>query len=229
LWTPDVTITPIGLAKALQGAAKNTMYMNEQNDIQEFFSLMIDKINEQLASSTKGQVTKGTSILHETKSQLPPASSCLPPILTDKLDEAWLTSVGKDFSPVIPLFYGQSLTQMACGNALCQKIHHTYQPFMPLFLEIPPTPPNTSVSFNECLDYTFRQELMNIWKCDKCNQTSDSIKTCKLYRMPLILCISIKRFTFDMQKNNTNIHVPVELNLGNFILVCKRPGDFLLP
>jgi ubiquitin C-terminal hydrolase len=134
-----------------------------------------------------------------------------------KMDLEWFKLIKKDYSQVIPLLYGQNITQIVCGN--CKKIHHSYDMFSMLTLPLN----DKSLSIGDCMKRYFNDEKLNtecenIWTCDNCKENAKSLKTLLVWRNPEILMLSIKRFTDDMKKNNKTLEVPLELNISRYSL-----------
>ena len=75
-------------------------------------------------------------------------------------------------------------------------------------------------SIYDCLNELFKEEFINshelLWTCDMCKQKHKSIKTTKLWRIPNILIISLKRFTDDLRKLNNQIKIPEILDLSKY-------------
>jgi ubiquitin C-terminal hydrolase len=137
-----------------------------------------------------------------------------------KMDLSWYEKTGHEYSPLVPMFNGQSISQIICGH--CQKIFHNYEIYLNLMI---PITQNTKTIY-DCLDEYFKEEYINtdcpIWKCDSCQNKHISKKTTKLWRLPDILVISLKRFTFDLKKNNTPINIPEILDISKYCLTAPK-------
>ena len=61
----------------------------------------------------------------------------------------------------------------------------------------------------------------NTWKCDKCNKKSKSLQSMKIFRLPKILTIVLKRFEYkngQIIKNNKEVSIPDRLELDSFTI-----------
>ena len=168
----------------------------QQNDINEFITIFLDKLNNDICESVNIIIKKHDGSTYDMQRYY--------------MDSDWIKQISKEYSPIIPMFYGQSIMQIVCGH--CQNITHNYELFCNLMLPI------NGTTLNECIDAYFSNEIMDQWTCDECNMKARSKKMNRLWRMPRILIISLKRFSDDMKKNDKKIQIPLELNLNKYIL-----------
>ena len=210
LWIKDTGLIPTRFLKILE-CHLDFLQLGEQNDIQEFLTIFIDKLNGSIAKDI-------TAKRHHNESN----EVCFKNPGLDKLkkrcDVAWKNSVGKEYSPLIDMFYGQLIVQIVCGN--CDKIHHTMEPFSVLLLPIPEKE-DEELNLETCLTHLFKDEVLNqdennVWKCDGCNNCAKSVKSTKIWRFPRILTVCMKRFTYDGKKNNKLVGVPSKLDISKF-------------
>lgn len=182
------------------------MNIFEQNDIHEFLTLFLDKISVGIGH----RIDIDTMISSQTYKNTTYDK------LKKKMDISWFLSVGKDYSPMIDLFNGQSIVQIVCGH--CNKIHHVYEPFSILALPVPKQP-STLI---DCIKHYTTEEYLNSetneWKCDGCNQRVKSLKTMKFWRLPKVLMVCLKRFTQELEKNNVYIDAPDTLDLADYMI-----------
>ena len=127
------------------------------------------------------------------------------------MDKEWIKQVENEYSELIPMFYGQTIMQIVCGN--CHNINHNYELFFNIMLPVVVN----NATLEDCIDAYFSEEVMDHWTCDECNRKADSKKTQRLWRLPRILIISLKRFSC-MNKNNAKIEIPLDLNLNKYVL-----------
>jgi ubiquitin carboxyl-terminal hydrolase 2 len=206
LWINDNGIIPNRFLKWLRVNIKE-LDIRDQNDIQEFLTLFIDKMNTSISvkldvDSILSSFTYGVTAYDK---------------LRKKVDKAWFDSVGREYSPIIDFFYGQSIVQIVCGK--CNKIHHNYEPFSIFLLSIPA--PNATLE--ECISHHVAEEYLNDehsheWQCDECKEKLRSLKTIKFWKLPRILTICLKRFTYDLRKNNAYVDIPEAIDLTDFVI-----------
>lgn len=85
----------------------------------------------------------------------------------------------------------------------CQNILYNFEPFISISLDI---------CENENLAAMFRTFLKpsthkGDWKCEKCNDYTEYVKTIKIWKIPNILIFNIKRFSENLHKNNKEINI----------------------
>jgi ubiquitin C-terminal hydrolase len=210
LWINKHTIAPRKFLKYLKDNI-NMIEIYEQNDINEFMAIFIDKLNTSLAkniSITRDDLTKNNNY---TSSDFD--------LQRLKMDLSWYEKTGKEYSQIVPMFHGQSISQIICGN--CDKIFHNYEIYFNLMLPVN----ETSKTIYDCFDDFFKEEYINTdsldWTCDSCSHKHKSKKTMKLWRNPSILIISLKRFIFaqnSFKKNNKPIEVPEKLDISKYCI-----------
>lgn len=212
LWVKDTGLIPSRFLKILEGHL-DFLRLGEQNDIQEFLTIFIDKMNSSIAKD----ITTKRQNIGEEQTYFKNASL---EKLKKKCDVAWKNSIGKEYSTLVDTFYGQLIVQIVCGN--CDKIHHNIEPFSSLLLPISSaTEHDSELNLETCLTHLFHDETLNIdentvWKCDGCQTCSKSIKTTKIWRFPRILTVCMKRFTYDGKKNNKVVEISERLDISNF-------------
>lgn len=209
LWEPDIgSIIPKGFLNAVQRSLPS-MRLHEENDIQEFLIVFLDKLNEGLASRIT-KVPRSLQLLTHSSPQLL--------LLQSRADAAWLNQHAKEYSPLIPLIHGQSISQIICGH--CQKIFHNYETFSLLMLSILKTKDSIETALKRHMDHEYVNTEVHAehWTCDGCHNKAKSLKSTKLWRLPKVLMLCLKRFTSDLQKNDCNIDVQHTLDLTSLNL-----------
>lgn len=193
------------------------------NDIHEFINLFINKIHTDIAKPLSNVQKYEILISKEKKKSLKS--------LSHKLNLNWISFHSKEWSPIVDLFWGQNVNQIICGN--CNKIFHNYETFDNIMLSID----NSCFSLLQCIENHYSNETLNEWKCDSCKQKSSSIKTTKLWRLPKILIVSLKRFDKDLKKNSRKIDIAEYINFDRWCIksnndtyqlssIANHIGDF---
>ncbi len=241
LWSEDAQgVMPRGLLGAVKESIPS-LYIHEENDIQEFLVLLIDRLNTAL----KVQSPPRPPPLEEEAASKPWGR------LKAKVDAAWHQSHAKDYSPLVDIFHGQSISQVVCGD--CGKIFHNYEPFTTLCV------PLSADTVTGCLERYLDHEHVNAeagddgcWTCDDCKGKPKSLKSTKFWRLPEVLMLVVKRFTPSLLKNHAKLGVERVLNMrkyslgpsphntydlcaiachsgsygsGHYHAVCRRPGN----
>ena len=207
LWVHKYTIIPKKLLKFMIENIK-TIELLEQNDINEFVSILIDKLNQSVAKPIH---VRKEDLIEKYKYKNTDFD-----VQKFKMDLSWYEKTGKEYSPLMPMLHGQTISQIICGN--CNKIFHNYEIYMNLMLPVT----NETQTLYHCLDAYFTDEVVNadnpIWTCDQCHMKHKSVKTSRLWRNPNILVVSLKRFTHDLRKNNKKIEIFEDLDISKYCL-----------
>jgi ubiquitin carboxyl-terminal hydrolase 8 len=165
----------------------------EQNDINEFLSVFIDKLNEELRIPLPQPKQFKPSSLFES--------------LQVKMSQDWYDNNKNDYSLIKELMFGQQISQIICGH--CSKIHHNYEMYMNIMLGI-----EGKESLSMALNHHFDDEQVDSeWVCDNCRFKSSSQKSIKLWKNPKLLVLSVKRFTPDLRKINEIIDIPEYIDI----------------
>jgi ubiquitin C-terminal hydrolase len=209
----NTVITPHQFVRVLAKSFGNLMEVFEENDIHEFIMILIDKMNEEASKKSSLAAADVTS---------PTSGIMMIDKLGEKLDESWRAHFKTQLTPLVPMFYGQSIIQIICGH--CHKIFHNYEPFMVL------TIPMASASCNslgDCLHQYFQHETVNLpgevaWKCDRCQQSEESKQSIKIWRLPEILILCLKRFANNRSKLSREIQVPKSLDMSTHMITGDK-------
>mgnify|MGYP003325206420 CR=1 FL=1 len=200
MWNQNCIIAPMGFVKAVQNVAKNkdlilfTSY--DQNDIGEFFNFMIDSFHEALKREVNMNITG------ETESSVDELA-----IVAFKMMQ---NRYKKEYSEIINLFYGISITQIkSFDNSKC--FSKKADPFSTLMV---PIPNQRECTIFDCLDEFIKDEELtgeNKWYNDKTKQYLDVRKNSIFWNLPEILIINLKRYG----NNNRKIHTLVTTQFNN--------------
>ena len=208
LWINNNGVIPNRFLKHLK-TSMTSMNINEQNDIQEFLTMFIDKLNASISEKVNPDTILESLTYTDTYYDK----------LRKKMDRSWIMSMCREYSSLLEYFYGQTVMQIICGK--CNKIHHNYEPFSILTLPIP----NEQSGLMDCLKHYAKTEYLNSdveeWKCDGCESCTKSIKTMKFWKLPKVVSICFKRFTFtenDLRKNNAFVDIPEEISFDDYVI-----------
>lgn len=215
IWINNETVSPNDLLKVIYYKCNTLINIFEQNDINEFIGIIIDKMNMEI---------------HRPYDVIPgPYKETIYDRQKKKMDESWALSHKKDYSDLTDMFYGQVVSQIICGN--CGKIHHNYEVVMNIMLSI-----DDCTTMDECIDKHFTEEYINssenkkenTWKCDDCQKCFKSKKTTKLWRIPKILIVSLKRFNSGLKKITTEIGVPYQMDISKYMIGPSSCNSYTL-
>ena len=145
-----------------------------QHDSHELLLSILDGIHEELNSQDRSKQK------YRDLDKLP---------LFKKAEEAWVEYNLRDRSMLVDIFVGQMISTLTCQS--CDEISTVCESFWDLSV---PLGDNTS----SCLKKFTNEELLDgdeRPKCDKCNKRRAMLKQYKLWRLPKILVVQLKRFT----------------------------------
>jgi ubiquitin C-terminal hydrolase len=78
--------------------------------------------------------------------------------------------------------------------------------------------PQDCNNLQQCIEKILKKELINDWKCDRCNKKVNSIKNSSFNKLPKYFFIYINRFIYhnsNIAKDNVLIDIPIELQSEN--------------
>ena len=124
---------------------------------------------------------------------------------------SWQKFIKNEFSIIKNLFGGMTHVIITC--ACCGNKSNNFDFFQVLQLSIP----DDATNINECLELFTKEERMdkdNMINCDFCGRRNKSIKQTKLWKLPKILIIQLKRFRVNnygviTQKISNMIEYPI--------------------
>lgn len=209
-----LVLKPLGLVNILESKLGSMMVIRRQNDMHEFLSLMIQKLVEEVGV----KLPKGFKIEEEDAG----GQSRVYLALKRFCDDAWVQSHRHEWSALVDILYGQTVSQIVCSH--CQKIHHNFAPF--LMLDVP-VKPNLEESIKEYMSPEPTE--VDGWRCDGCKKTSASERAMKIWRLPRTLFISFKRFDARMNKIQGDVAIPQTMPwLSDYVLGPDRIREYEL-
>ncbi|WFD27597.1 ubiquitinyl hydrolase 1 [Malassezia nana] len=195
---------------------------HEQQDSQEFLTFLLDGLHEDL-----NRVLQRPPALELGETQQAELNR-LPPQLASVVE--WSMYRRRNDSVVVDTFQGQLRNQLTCLT--CGHTSTTYNAFMSLSLPVPTGRGVTQATLTQCLDAFVREEVLekaNAWHCPKCKKPRRSTKRLSLARLPPVLLVHLKRFTYRgpvSNKIDTRVVFPTEaLDLSNYMPPPLPPGS----
>ncbi len=177
-----------------------------QHDSQEFLAFFLDKLHEDLNQAHK-----------QAKSPYPKSRKKTNEILAAI---AWREYLKKNCSKIVDLFQGQLLSTLKCLT--CKHISRTFETFMYLSVPIPKTK-SGNPSLQDCIREFTKEETLDgpeKWNCPKCKSPQKAIKKFDIWKVPPLLIVHIKRFSYSYitSRIRTQVDYPIsDLNLSDFI------------
>jgi len=212
-------VKPYKFIEQVHKSFGNIIDVREQNDINEFYSLLIDKLNACISQRKSVPSLEELIATGGYKLKTPYDRMKL------KIDNAWLQSHCREYSKLLNVLYGQSISQVECG--CCGKVHHNYEVFTSLSLHVPRGEQTLKQALKENFgDSPINEPGQDKWKCDKCHKSYPSVQTSKIWRLPKTLVITIKRFDHNLKKNDSLIDIPRHLDMTPYTLSEETPTHY---
>ncbi|EPZ34470.1 cysteine proteinase [Rozella allomycis CSF55] len=207
LWSGDNSYVTPTTFKTVIGKYANRFEGNDQQDSQEFLSFLLDGIHEDLNIVTNKPITSEINEDLYNDEQLSNIS--------------WKNYLLKNQSVIVSLLQGQYRSKLTCQ--VCGKMtSSTFNPFMFLSLPIPNS--RGVVPLEYCIQSFLKEEVLdgdNGWNCTQCKTKRKTTKKLDLFKLPTVLMIHLKRFSFDgpfRDKLETAIIFPLQqLDLSAFV------------
>ena len=203
LYIKKATVAPKALLHRLYEFFPNNLHHGEQHDICELWMLISEKIAEEV-----GQVIPAPPKTLEQD----------PNNIDNKLHHVMYQCNNKKMSKWLEYIQGIQVSILQCKNDTCSEQYFNPELFTTLTVD---TPIDKSSDISDLLLDFYKIDEMDGWKCDKCKQTCGAQKQAKLYRLPQVLIIVIKRFhmtengRFQKIYNGINISDDLEFTFNN--------------
>ncbi|CAG8593490.1 13198_t:CDS:2 [Gigaspora margarita] len=186
----------------------------DQQDSQEFLAYLLDGLHEDLNIVKKKPIIKELTPKEEEEMEM------LQPQIASEIE--WEKYLLRNSSVVVSLFQGQFRNKLTCLT--CNKTSSTYNVFMYLSLPIPTNIDGEQVDLKMCLNDFTKEEILegdDAWNCPRCKVSRRAKKQLTISRLPDILLIHLKRFSFNgpfRDKLETKVHFPLRnLDLTSYV------------
>lgn len=193
-------VRPEGFIQCMHPAAMSAGFdqftVPLQHDSHEFLTFFLDQIHEGMAEEVNIEITRPPPVTSKDKA----IQSAL---------EAWKHSFGKNYSPLTEMIYGLMRVTLTCTK--CKNSSDKWETFNCLKLPIPATVDLSGgpVNIHSMLKEELQEEHIEGYACEKCSPERPTvIRKCSIWRLPRMLCLSLKRFTPDGRK----IHTPIRFD-----------------
>ncbi|CAO3647772.1 unnamed protein product [Cunninghamella echinulata] len=217
MWSENYNfISPVTFREALVRFAPQYSG-TEQQDSQEFLNFLLDGLHEDLNTIQRKPNNINNNDDHDDE-----AFEKLPDYQASGI--AWEKYMARNASVIVSLFQGQYRSRLICSS--CKTTSTTYNTFMSLSLPIPSKSKLSvgNITLYQCLDHFVKEEILeksDAWHCPKCKKLRKASKSLSLSKLPDVLLIHLKRFSFDgpfRNKLETNIDYPTKnLDLSRYV------------
>lgn len=184
--------------------SKFGMDIGEQHDINELLMMFVDRLS-----------SEDTSIVDIHTHAYPKHASSSNELkaLYEKATNTWQAYHKKGFGKWDQMTEGLWISQIQCKH--CNTYTHNFEPFTTLNFEL--SRESQNISLHDALHKHFISETVEEWKCDKCKVVAPAEKVMRIWKLPRVLTIVWKRFSFcaqsfRYQKIATSVSMPKELH-----------------
>lgn len=203
--------------KKLVGTKNSIWGMLEQQDSQEFYTFIINTIEEEC----------GTKVSHIPISNNDNNDNNVNNILLQLIAKSYIQkSESIDYSPIKEMFIGYLISNIQCVH--CNTVSPSFESFVTLPLSIPVnknTGHDDVFRLEYCLQNFVSSEQLDIHNkinCDMCGIKNQSSKIIQFWKAPTILVIQLKRFVVNnygvqTSKITNSVLYPIEnLNIIDY-------------
>lgn len=206
---PNCTISPKHFLRIVRSTAAATGAAaqfgdGDQHDVADFMQFMLDQFHKATCVPVR-MTTEGTPRSREDEMMV--ASY-----------EAFKLHFASEYSVVIEMFGGQFYQRVqTCDDDYRLPTEHseTYDPFTVLTLPIP-TYRRTKCSVYDCLDLFVADETLPEWKARDGAPPRLSQKNVRLWSLPKVLVVQLKRFAGYQVKDSRAVRIDSTLDLSNY-------------
>lgn len=189
-------VRPEGFIQAMMPSAKAAGFdhflVPQQHDSHEVLVFLLDQLHEGLAEEVNIQITR------------PPPQTQKDRAIQAAL-EAWKRFFGKQYSPLTEMIYGLLRVTMTCKE--CNKSVDNWESFN--CLKMPITKTSEPPTIEEMLTEELKEEEIEGYACEHCKPTrTTAIRKPSIWRLPRMICLVAKRFSYDGRKIHTPIQFP---------------------
>jgi len=211
MWSQKAAIVPKTFKAAMSKSAP--MFAgNEQHDAQELLTFLLDALHEDLNRCKSKPYVKAVEC-DGTDQELCAA-------------KAWAGYLKRDRSIIVDLFQGQLRSTVVCAR--CGHSSISFDPFMYLSVPVVQASGGAPLDVEQCVEKFSAEERLdgdNAWFCDKCKARVQASKRIELWKLPPLLVVHLKRFSFDARGRAAKISTYVDFPLLDLDLApyCQSP------
>lgn len=187
-------IKPLKFINDFFNHSSNLFQKGEQLDVNELWIFLCNKIFEETSIKNKSiQTIFDSNINYLAYSQISSHNNNSLSLWND-------------------IYQGVTITITKCNK--CNEKYYNFETFYNLSIDIGFT------TIIESLIHFFSPiENKDEWKCEKCNENTHYIKTTKLWSVPNVLVLSLKRFDNHMKKISKDININYTLNFKQGVVI----------
>lgn len=198
LWSASkpAYVRPIGFIQSMIPAAVQAGFdqfqVPLQHDSHEFLTFLLDQLHEGMAEEVNIEINR------------PVPTSVQDKAIQHAL-EAWKRIFSKQYSPFTEMIYGLFRTTLTCER--CKATSDSWETFNCLKLHFP----SEGATLESMLAEEFQPETIEGYACETCSPTrTTATKQTRIWRLPRMILINLKRFTMDGRKLYTSFQMPTD-------------------
>ena len=202
--------------KVAVGQVEERFRGNTQHDAQEFLRFLLDGLHQDL-----NRVTSKAAYQEMEEMEGESEATCA--------DRMWKYDRSLEDSLIRDVFVGQLRSRVTCAS--CRHVSTTFDSFWDLSLPIRKGVERQEVSLLSCLGAFTEKEVLQVeeaFNCAKCKTRGGCSKQISLYRLPQVLVVHLKRFSFTnlrRTKLTTPVHIPTKgLDVSSHTAVSAATG-----
>ena len=233
MYVKNNSIVPRKFIHTFYSIFKDIFYHGEQIDIGELWTFLSDKISEEIEASPKdtGILSEGLTdcltdgVIYKDDAEF--HNAMIKCKLLKKKYEYYYHKFNTKTSIWQRSTQGFYLNTTRCVH--CQTTFYNFEPFTSLNLDIPLTQhsqhsPQSPPSISLMIANSLKEEVIHgDWFCSTCRKNTAYKKSTKLWKLPDVLIIIVKRFMNSNAKNDAPIKINDYLNFNKgSILSIKK-------
>lgn len=195
------SVRPGNFWATLIPAVQDTLYeqfaMKTFHDSHEFYQLILETIHQSTIQDVDMKIVRPPPVTYSDK-------------LIHGALAAWQQTFSKEYSPFIHMFYGLYHQKTVCQT--CKNASHRWEAFNSLKVPISTASVSQPCNIMQSLkDDLLHEEIIDEYDCEVCGSPRrPAKKSMSIWKLPLVLVLSIKRFTNNGQKIGTPV-APVSI------------------
>ena len=227
MYVRDNSIVPRKFIHTFYSIFKDIFYPGEQIDIGELWTYLSDKIAEEIETSAGMQATRAKFVFEDQltqgviyKDDFEFHNAFVNCKLLKKKYEYYYNKFNTKISVWQENTQGFYLNTTRC--LYCHSTFYNFEPFTSLNLDIPADISHPKIS--DMITNSLKEEIIQCddWFCSTCNNNSAYKKSTKLWKLPDVFVIMIKRFMNTHEKNDAPIIINDYLNFNKGSILSNK-------
>ena len=187
------SVRPGTFWKRLPAAVEDTLYeqlaQKSCHDASEFFLFLFEAIHEATSQEVDMRILRGPAVNKEEE-------------LVHGALKSWQDTFTKEYSPFVHMFHGMFHQKTECQA--CKNVSHRWESFN--ILKIPVAGQSSFNILDSLRDDMLKQEDIEEYVCENCGPPRrPAKKSVSIWRLPLVLVLTLKRFDNNGQKIRTEV------------------------